>query len=165
MALEIERRFLIKNDGWEQFITKKTSIEQGYFKTKSDEWTIRIRSENKKFKLTLKKLIKNYSSYEYEYEIPSSEGEIIISKLSNRIFKERFYLYINQKDWVVDIFQGNNYPLRIAEIELDNEYEKIEIPTFISKEITGIKKFSNAKLAESPISTWRKEELRKFFNN
>ena len=29
MALEIERRFLITNDHWKDFITNKTSIEQG----------------------------------------------------------------------------------------------------------------------------------------
>ena len=163
MALEIERRFLIKNNGWEKFITKKTFIEQGYFITKSDEWAIRIRSENKRFKLTLKKLIKNFTNYEFEYEIPSSEGEIILTNLSNKIYKERFYLNIKQKYWVVDIFKESNYPLKIAEIELKQENEKIEIPNFISKEITGIKSFSNVKLAMSPLSNWRKEDLRKFF--
>jgi len=30
MALEIERRFLIKNDNWKEFINKKIYIEQGY---------------------------------------------------------------------------------------------------------------------------------------
>ena len=165
MTFEIERRFLIKNDEWKNFIIKKTFIEQGYFSTYSNEWIIRIRSENKKFKLTLKKLISNFTNHEFEYEIPSKEGEIIISKLINKIFKERFYLLINKKYWVVDIFKDKNHPLEIAEIELENEEEKIEIKTFLSKEITGIKMFSNAELAKSPISTWEKENLRKFFNN
>ena len=43
MALEIERRFLIKNDNWKEFITKKTFIEQGYLSKSLDGWIIRIR--------------------------------------------------------------------------------------------------------------------------
>ena len=162
MALEIERRFLIKNNEWENFILRKTSIEQGYFSTNSNEWTIRIRSENEKFKLTLKKPLSNFTSYEFEYEIPSSEGEIIFSQLSNKIYKDRFYLLINQKSWVVDIFKDKNESLEIAEIELENEKEIIEIPNFVSKEITGIKEFSNVELAQSPLFCWGKDQLKKF---
>ena len=163
MAFEIERRFLIKNNDWEDFIIRKTAIEQGYFSTNSNEWTIRIRSEDKKFKLTLKKPLKNFTSYEFEYEIPSREGEIIISQLTNKIYKERFYLLINQKHWVVDIFKDKNNSLKIAEIELENEREIIEIPNFVSKEITGIKMFSNFGLAQSPLSCWEKDQLNNLF--
>tara|TARA_Y100001978_G_scaffold110949_1_gene98954 strand:+ start:167 stop:664 length:498 start_codon:yes stop_codon:yes gene_type:complete len=165
MALEIERRFLIKNNEWRSFITKKTFIEQGYFSTKSNEWNIRVRSEDKKFKLTLKKHIKNFTSYEFEYEIPSRDGEIIISQVTNKIYKERYYLYIDQNYWIVDIFQGDNKPLEIAEIELATEKEMINIPSFLSKEITGINKFSNFQLAQSPLSSWEEEKLKKFFND
>ena len=165
MALEIERRFLIKNNEWKSFVTKKTLIEQGYFSTKSNEWNIRVRSEDKKFKLTLKKHIKNFTSYEFEYEIPRGEGEIIISQITNKIYKERYYLSINQNYWVVDIFQGDNKPLEIAEIELANEKEIIKIPSFLSKEITGIKMFSNFQLSQSPLSSWEEEKLKKFFND
>ena len=164
MALEIERRFLIKNNEWKNFIIKKTYIEQGYFSTNPNEWTIRIRSENKAFKLTLKKPLRNFTSYEFEYEIPSSEGEIIMSQLTNKIFKERFYLLINQKNWVVDIFKDKNNSLELAEIELENEKEIIKIPNFISKEITGIKMFSNFGLAQSPLSSWSKDQLGIIFN-
>ena len=36
MALEIERRFLIKNDNWKEFINKKIYIEQGYLSKSID---------------------------------------------------------------------------------------------------------------------------------
>ena len=54
MALEIERRFLIKNDNWKDFITKKILIEQGYLSQSLDDWIIRIRFTGKDFKITLK---------------------------------------------------------------------------------------------------------------
>ena len=43
MALEIERRFLIKNDNWKEFINKKIYIEQGYLSKSLDGWIIRVR--------------------------------------------------------------------------------------------------------------------------
>ena len=47
MSLEIERRFLIKNDQWKEFITHKTFIEQGYLSYDLEDWIIRIRFNGK----------------------------------------------------------------------------------------------------------------------
>ena len=65
MALEIERRFLIKNDDWKTFITKKIFIEQGYFSQSLDNWIIRIRFTGKDFKIALKKHIKSFTNFEF----------------------------------------------------------------------------------------------------
>jgi len=56
MALEIERRFLIKNDNWKEFINKKIYIEQGYFSKSIDGWIIRVRLIGKTLKLHLKNI-------------------------------------------------------------------------------------------------------------
>ena len=58
MALEIERRFLIKNNSWKEFITEKIFIEQGYLSKSLDNWIIRIRFTGKDFKIAFKKHIK-----------------------------------------------------------------------------------------------------------
>ena len=154
MTLEIERRFLIKNDNWKQFITKKIFIEQGYLSNNLDDWIIRIRLSGRDFKIALKKHIKGFTSYEFEYSIPQSDGEKIMSNLSNTIKKERFFLEVEQKSWIIDCFKENNYPLEIAEIELSNEMEDLSLPSFISKEITGLTHYSNFSLANNPFSTW-----------
>ena len=71
MALEIERRFLIKNDNWRKFITNKIFIEQGYLSKTIDDWIIRIRSYGKDYKIALKKHIESFTNFEFEYSIPS----------------------------------------------------------------------------------------------
>ena len=157
MAIEIERRFLIKNNNWEEFITHKSNLIQGYLLTNSEDWIIRIRSEDDRFKLTLKKYILHSSNYEFEYEIPSKDGEFILSSLQNKVVKERFYLFVNERQWTIDRFKENNYPLEIAEIELQHKNEVIQLPSFLSKEITGIQKFSNYQLSNSPFSEWEKK--------
>ena len=154
MALEIERRFLIKNDNWRKFITNKIFIEQGYLSKTIDDWIIRIRFTGKDFKITIKKHIESFTNFEFEYSIPQKDGETIMSNLSNTIKKERFFLEIEKKSWIIDCFKENNYPLEIAEIELSREDEDLSLPSFISKEITGMKHYSNFSLANKPFSKW-----------
>ena len=157
MAFEIERRFLIKNDNWKKFITKKIFIEQGYLSKNLDDWIIRIRFTGKDFKITLKKHIASFTNFEFEYSIPQKDGETIMSNLSNTIKKERFFLEIEKKSWIIDCFKENNYPLEIAEIELSKEEEALSVPSFISKEITGLRHYSNFSLATNPFSNWEED--------
>ena len=165
MALEIERRFLIKNDNWKKFITEKIFIEQGYLSKSLDNWIIRIRFTGKDFKIAFKKHIKSFTNFEFEYSIPQKDGETIMSNLSNTIKKERFFLEVEKKSWIIDCFKENNYPLEIAEIELSNEKEDLFLPSFISKEITGLTNYSNFSLANNPFSQWREDYLTTFKSN
>ena len=157
MSLEIERRFLIKNDNWKEFINKKIYIEQGYLSKSSDGWITRVRLIGKNSKITLKKHIKVFTNFEFEYSIPRSDAEIIMSNLSNTIKKDRFFLEIEKKSWIIDCFKENNYPLEIAEIELSSEAEDLFIPPFISEEITGLNHYSNFSLANNPFSEWKED--------
>ena len=155
MTLEIERRFLIKNDNWKKFITKKIFIEQGYLSKNLDDWIIRIRFTGRDFKIALKKHIESFTNFEFEYTIPQKDGETIMSNLSNTIKKERFFLEVEKNSWIIDCFKENNYPLQIAEIELSREEENFSLPSFISKEITGQKDYSNFSLTNKPFSEWK----------
>ena len=165
MALEIERRFLIKNDDWKEFINKKIYIEQGYLSKSLNGWIIRVRLIGKNSKISLKKHIKGFTNFEFEYSIPRSDAETIMSNLSNTIKKDRYFLEIEKKSWIVDCFKENNYPLEIAEIELSNEEEDVCLPSFISQEITGLKYFSNFSLANKPFSKWKEDYLTTLKNN
>ena len=155
MALEIERRFLIKNDNWRKFITNKIIIEQGYLSKTIDDWIIRIRFTGKDFKITLKKHIESFTNFEFEYSIPQKDGKTIMSNISNTIKKERYFLEVEKNSWIIDCFKENNYPLQIAEIELSSEDEDLNLPSFISKEITGLTYYSNFSLTNKPFSEWK----------
>tara|TARA_B100001029_G_scaffold132297_1_gene111169 strand:+ start:5 stop:502 length:498 start_codon:yes stop_codon:yes gene_type:complete len=165
MALEIERRFLIKNDQWKEFVTHKNLIEQGYLSYNLEDWIIRIRFNGKNFKIALKKHIKNFTNYEYEYSIPNIEGEQIMANLTDTIKKERFFLEFNQRNWIVDCFKEENFPLEIAEIELNEETEEIILPPFLSREITGLKIFTNLSLTKNPFSKWENKDLKNLKQN
>ena len=165
MAVEIERGFLIKNDQWKTFVTQKISIEQGYLSDDMDNWIIRIRFNGKNFKIALKKHIKDFTSFEFEYLIPFNDGEKIMSNLTKTIKKERFFLEVDNRNWIIDCFKENNFPLEIAEIELSDENQEVRLPTFLSKEITGLKIFTNFSLTTYPFSQWDENELKYFKKN
>ena len=154
MTLEIKGRFVIKNDSWKEFVTKKIVIEQGYLSQSLDDWIIRISLTGNDFKIAIKKHIENFTNLEFEYSIPLKDGAKIMSNLSNTIKKERYFLEFKKKSWIIDCFKEKNYPLEIAEIELCCEEEDFSFPSFISKEITGMTNYSNFSLAKKPFSEW-----------
>ena len=157
MSIEVERRFLIKNNDWEKLINRKSEIIQGYLSSNSEKWIVRIRSEDNSYKLTIKKHIIMAKNLEFEFDIPKIDGETIISQLKNLIIKERFYLIYSGKEWIIDRFKDKNFPLEIAEVELKTIDEQINLPNFLSTEITGLRKFSNFQLSSNPFSRWHKK--------
>ena len=55
MSIEIERRFLVKNEDWRSKVILSEKFIQGYLTSDSDKWTIRIRTiDNDKAFITLK---------------------------------------------------------------------------------------------------------------
>ena len=161
MTLEIERRFLVKGEEWKKFINNSKELKQGYLVTEKNKWTIRIRIiNNKESWLTLKFPREGIVRDEFEYITPLADGVSIWKNSNFQISKTRHELNINNHVWVVDCFKGNNFPLTIAEIELKEVNQKINIPKWCGLEISDSNEFSNAALAKKPISSWPMEKKR-----
>ena len=153
MGIEIERRFLVKNEDWRSQVILSENFSQAYLNSNPDEWTIRVRIiDNNQGYITLKSSINVLVNYEFEYSIPREDAIELLNLSKYKITKTRYQLIINKKNWVVDLFDGSNSSLKIAEIELNSEFEEIQVPSWCGQEITGIKSLSNASLAKTPIS-------------
>ena len=153
MGIEIERRFLVVNEDWKSKIILSEDFSQAYLSSSLDKWATRVRIiDNKKSYITLKSSVNGLINYEFEYSIPLQDAVELIKLSKYKITKTRYHLKINNKIWVVDIFDGSNFPLKIAEIELNSECEEIQVPSWCGQEITGIRSLSNASLAKTPIS-------------
>tara|TARA_B100000700_G_scaffold296516_1_gene360487 strand:- start:110 stop:610 length:501 start_codon:yes stop_codon:yes gene_type:complete len=154
MGIEIERRFLVKNQDWKLTVILSENFNQGYLNSISDKWTTRVRIiDNTKAYITLKSSKNGLVNYEFEYHIPTKDAIQLFKLSEHKITKTRYQLKVNDKNWVVDSFSGLNASLEIAEIELGSESEQITLPTWCGQEITGIKSLSNASLAKTPISS------------
>ena len=155
MSLEIERKFLV-NPSLLPGCLQGIQIAQGYLNS-SPERTVRIRSAGKKAFITVKgpSTPDGLSRYEWEREIPVEDVFLLFGVCeSGAIAKVRKYMVYRRKLWEIDFFQGANRGLVVAEIELSSEDEKVDIPPWCTKEVTGDVKYYNSYLAKHPYTTW-----------
>jgi len=116
---------------------------------------LRIRKIENNFLLTYKYKKTNINRLEFEYQIPNEDGDKLMSLSKHFIIeKDRYYHQLGKHLWEIDIFYGKNQGLVIAEIELNDENEDIEIPSWIGKEISNDDKYLNFNLSIKPYSLW-----------
>ena len=153
MNLEIERRFLINESNFTLPKVRK-SIKQGYLFSDSNQ-ALRVRMIGQEYLLTYKYKKSAINRYEFEYSISQEDGEKLLSLSDNFIItKERYYRKIDKHLWEIDVFHGENEGLMIAEIELEDENEKINIPNWVGMEISNDKRYFNFNLSKKPYRDW-----------
>lgn len=157
MAIEIERKFLVKNDTWKS-LGQGILYRQGYIFSQP-EVTVRVRLAGDRAYLTIKGkgTTTGLSRLEYEYTIPVNDAKEMLDNLCDRPLIEKYRYKIPYKNliWEVDEFLGENQGLVIAEVELDEENQIINLPDWIDREVSDPKYF-NANLIKYPYSQWQK---------
>jgi adenylate cyclase len=153
MAIEIERKFLVKGDEWKS-LAEGVLYRQGYLPTQSGV-TVRVRIIGDRAYLTIKSPNVGNSRSEYEYPIPLEDGKEMLDNLCDRPLIEKIRYKIPHEDliWEVDEFLGENQGLIIAEVELEEEDRIIKLPNWIDREVSDSKYF-NANLVKNPYSQW-----------
>lgn len=155
MALEIERKFLVRGDGW-RGQAKPVLMKQGYVPTTGHR-TVRVRTAGSRAWLTLKSPAKGLVRQEFEYEIPLADAEAMLKSMCGNVLeKNRYRIPAAEQGlvWEVDEFLGENAPLVTAEIELPDETAAVALPNWIGREVTDDHRYKNNNLAERPYSTW-----------
>lgn len=154
MGTEIERKFLVKSDGYKTELSSNIYIKQGYF---SNGVRVRLSKahKNEGF-ITFKYPTEGMTRIEYEYPIPYSDALEILENLCEKpiIEKIRHIVFHCGERWEVDEFLGDNKGLVIAELEMDNEDYDFKIPEWLGPEVTHLKKYYNADLTEKPFKLW-----------
>tara|TARA_B110000008_G_C16486023_1_gene370147 strand:+ start:17 stop:502 length:486 start_codon:yes stop_codon:yes gene_type:complete len=154
LAIEIEKKFLIKNIPFNQ-IQYSHKITQGYIV--SDQYkVIRVRKKNNEYFITIKGNKIGISRFEFEYKIPKGDANDLFQNFCKIgvIRKTRHYVHYKNHIWEIDEFHNENEGLIIAEIELNSEDEKFHIPDWIFKEVTGEAKYYNMNLIKHPYCKW-----------
>ena len=157
MALEIERKFLVKDESYKLMAFSSSRIAQGYICSARGR-TVRVRIRNEKGYLTIKGPSEEggLSRYEREKEIPLEEAKELMKICEpGMIDKTRYLVASGNHTFEVDEFYGDNEGLVIAEVELKHENESFEKPSFIGEEVTGIVKYYNSFLMKCPYKDWK----------
>ena len=156
MALEIERKFLVKDDSYKAMAYSASRIAQGYI-CSSRGRTVRVRIRDEKGYLTIKGPAdsEGLGRYEWEKEIPMQEAQELMRLCEpGMIDKTRYLVKSGKHIFEVDEFYGENEGLTVAEVELESADESYEKPDFIGEEVTGDVKYYNSFLMKNPFTRW-----------
>ena len=155
MPLEIERKFLLKNDNWRRYADKGSAIKQGYLNSHIER-TVRIRIINKGGIITIKGKTTGVTRKEFEYKIPLADALELIKLCEKPIIEKTRYKIETETGliWEIDEFSGQNTGLIIAEVELEQEHQSVIIPQWIGKEVSDDPRYYNANLIQNPFENW-----------
>ena len=158
MGIEIERKFLVKNDTWmtKEVLDTGVYMTQGYLSINEHSST-RVRIMPLGALLTIKSgfLFEDepLTRQEWEFHIPVIEGKQMLELCSHILTKTRCWF---DDMWTVDMYHGDNAGLVVAEIELTEEDEHIHKYAWLGEEVSHDRRYDNTHLAEYPYNTWFK---------
>jgi len=154
MGKEIERKFLVKGDGW-RALAKPVKYRQGYLSTVKER-TVRVRTIDNKGYLTIKGITTGVTRVEYEYEIPAADADRMLTDLCEKplIEKSRSTIALGGLNWEVDEFFGDNQGLIVAEVELKSADQAIAKPAWVGQEVSGDPRYFNSNLIKKPFTRW-----------
>lgn len=142
MRFEIERKFLVANDGWRSAVIDVERLRDGLV-GESNGAKVRVRIGQKSASLTVKSRRSGMSRSEFEYDIPKADAEAILHTVcAGRVIEKTRYTVANSGcHWVVDVHEGRLAGIILAEIELDSEQQPFEIPDWAGLEVTNNPRF------------------------
>lgn len=155
MSLEIERKFLLRHDGWRASVRTSEYFRQGYLNDE-ERCSIRVRIAGGQAWLNIKSATIGAERLEFEYAIPPAEAQLMLDRLSCKplIEKRRHFVEVGAHTWEIDEFEGDNAGLVVAEIELDHAGEAFEKPDWVGEEVTHDVRYYNTCLSSNPYKHW-----------
>ena len=155
MPLEIERKFLLKNDDWRAQADQGTEYVQGYL-VGSAQASVRIRIEGDAAFINIKSATLGVRRQEYEYPIPVSDARELLRDLCEQplIEKTRYLIHAQDLCWEIDVFKGDNAGLVVAEVELESEQQAIPRPSWLGEEVSHDPRYYNVSLVKHPYQRW-----------
>ncbi len=161
MAIEIERKFRVLDDGWRRHVVTSVRMAQGYIndmdalRAGRQNASVRVRIAGDQAFLNLKSREPGRRRQEFDYPIPVADAQALLALcVGGLIDKVRHYIPQDGLTWEVDEFGGDNAGLVVAELELPAVDTAFELPAWLGREVTEELRFYNLALAERPYSRW-----------
>src|SRR4051812_1153782 len=155
MALEIERKFLVRSDAWRAEVANRELLRQGYL-TSGSQCSIRARIAGAQAWLNIKARRSGMTRLEFEYPIPVADADEILNELAQGPILEKYRHRVPAGEyvWEIDEFLGANAGLIVAEIELTSEDAVFGRPSWLGEEVTEDERYYNFNLARRPFKDW-----------
>jgi adenylate cyclase len=155
LGIEIERKFLVRDRSVLRGVAG-VSYRQGYLST-DPERTVRVRRAGERGYVTFKGISHGPARAEFEYSIPAEDADAMLDALALRpiVEKTRYVVESGGRRWEIDVFEGVNEGLVVAEVELESAEASVEVPAWAGNEVTDDPRYFNANLVAHPYSEWR----------
>lgn len=159
MGTEIERKFLVIDQGWAASADAGQRVRQGYL-AGSERCSARVRVAGACASLNFKGRTLSVTRREFEYPIPVADAEEMLDHLCTGplIEKVRYRVAVDDHIWEIDCFEGDNAGLVVAEVELETAHEGFTLPQWAGTEVSHKARYYNVCLIDHPFCDWTEDE-------
>ncbi len=161
MPLEIERKYRVTSDAWRHQAHEVIPMAQGYLNdaasldSGAQKASVRVRIQGGQAFLNLKSREIGHTRQEFDYPIPVDEARALLALcVGGLIDKRRHLVRHGGLLWEVDEFLGDNAGLVVAEVELEQADQAVDLPEWVGVEVTNEVRYYNLALAARPYSHW-----------
>jgi len=165
VAIEIERKFLLANDGWRAGIERSEPIAQGYLvgaqalRDGTARASVRARLAGTQAWLNIKAARLGIERAEFEYPIPADDARDLLATLCDGVLeKTRHHVRVDGVLFEVDEFAGDNRGLIVAEVELPAVDAPFPRPSWLGREVSTLTRYYNVNLIAHPYRQWSPAE-------
>jgi len=165
VAIEIERKFLLANDGWRAGIERSEPIAQGYLvgaralRDGTARASVRARLAGTQAWLNIKAARLGIERAEFEYPIPVDDARDLLATLCDGVLeKTRHHVRVDGVLFEVDEFAGDNRGLIVAEVELPAVDAPFPRPPWLGREVSTLTRYYNVSLIAHPYRQWSPAE-------
>jgi adenylate cyclase len=156
--MEIERKFRVRGSPWRD-MGRGVALCQGYLGA-TGSTTVRVRIGGEKAWLTVKGPTTGIARAEFEYAIPRADGDALLELCGDRIVEKTRYVWREAESrFEIDVFEGRNAGLVVAEIELQHPEQNFVHPEWLGEEVSHEARYRNSELSVRPYSEWFSESL------
>ena len=158
MGTEIERKFLVNENLW---VPPDTYMrcKQGYLAV-GPPVAVRVRMMGDVATINIKRATLDIVRMEFEYEIPVADAEELLGHacMGHVVEKTRYLVEFEGHKWEIDVFEGENEGLIVAEIELEHRDEVFAKPAWAGEEVSGDARYLNTHLCMHPFTQWKNSQ-------
>ncbi|KZC19713.1 MULTISPECIES: CYTH domain-containing protein [Rhodanobacter] len=161
MPVEIERKFLLRDDSWHAQVERSEPMAQGYLvdaqalRAGLAHASVRVRVAGARAWLNIKAATLAIARAEFEYPIPPDEAQTMLVTLCNGVLeKTRHHVRVDGTLFEVDEFAGDNAGLVVAEVELPAVDAPFPRPPWLGREVSALARYYNVNLIAHPYRQW-----------
>lgn len=152
---------MLRNDTWRAEADSGTAYRQGYLcgpggaaEAGAGKASVRVRAAGNAANINIKSAQLGVRRSEFEYAIPVDDAAALLALCEGVIEKRRYRVSRPPHVWEIDVFEGDNAGLVVAEIELGHEDEAFERPSWLGEEVSHDPRYYNVCLVAHPYKGW-----------